>query len=156
MGPFQGVTIKAWMNKVDIALEKAISLDPIAASKLPAWPQGAVVPTLPAGLEWRESAERDLYEAIRAGNYQVYCIYAGQITCAADVPLRPGRMVPMLTVSNLRELYEPADAKEALAVLTGDRPQLTSTELAAAKARVEAQYNAAVEAATAVIARLPK
>jgi hypothetical protein len=137
MGPTMGVSVEQWMVAVETKLEKAISVDPFPASKLPPWPQGKVIPALPLGLTWRGSADRELYESIRAGNYRVFCIFSSGFSCAAEVPERGTQMIPMISAFGLAEYYAVTRPVEGLAVLTGQTPSLTQQEFLSAKAKIK-------------------
>jgi hypothetical protein len=133
-GPTEGVSNARYMETVNVRLKNAISLDPFPSGRLPVWTQGKVIPTLPLGLTWSGGAERELYEAIRAGNYQVYCVYGFQIKCAAEVPDRPGAMIDVLSADGLFDIYGVRETRPAIALLTGETPAMTATQVAAAKA----------------------
>ena len=74
--------------------------------------------------------ERDLYEAVRDGNYPVYCAYSYTMTCFADLPGRNTSQTPILVTQNYAAMYEARTPVAALDVLIGKTPSLTASELA--------------------------
>jgi hypothetical protein len=106
-------------------------LDPFPASKLPAWPVGKVMPNLPLGVEWQAGMERELYEAVRAGDYRIFCAYHFTMTCFADIPGRNTQRTPILVTNGFWNMYDTKSAAAALDVVLGNKPSLTLTELAA-------------------------
>ncbi|MCZ8282071.1 MAG: hypothetical protein O9286_07480 [Aquidulcibacter sp.] len=110
--------------------ETAFQLDPFQASKLPPWTTGKVTPDLPLGINWRGGMERDLYETVRRGNYQIFCAYRYTMTCFADIPGRNTSQTPILVTQNYAALYEARMPTAALDVLLGKTPSLTVSELA--------------------------
>lgn len=152
-GPVHGVTKAAFMEKVNKALETAISLDPFPASRLPAWEHGQTIPKLPLGLAWRSGAERELYEAIRVQNHEIVCVYAYEMACAAIVPERGQHMVPVLSVRGLSDIYGATSVSAALAILTGTTSALNPAQFEAAKAREDAKAQRAFDGAMDIARR---
>lgn len=110
----------------------------VGASALPPWPAGGTVPALPLGVSWHAGVERDLYEAIRARNHPVICLFNYNMLCGAFVPERGQRVVEVLEVSGLGGPYRLRRQADAIDVLTGVRPAITPQELAAWEAEEEA------------------
>lgn len=110
--------------------ETAFQLDPFNASKLPPWATGKVTPDLPLGINWRGGMERDLYETVRHGNYQIFCAYRYTMTCFADIPGRNTSQTPILVTQDYTIMYGAKTPTAALDVLIGRTPSLTAGELA--------------------------
>lgn len=110
--------------------ETAFQLDPFNASKLPPWTTGKVTPDLPLGISWRGGMERDLYETVRHGNYQIFCAYRYTMTCFADIPGRNTSQTPILVTQDYTIMYGAKTPTAALDVLLGRTPSLTASELA--------------------------
>lgn len=102
----------------------------ISSSALPPWPAGATVPSLPLGVSWAGGVERELYEAIRARNTPVICLFNDTMLCGAYVPERGNRVVEVLVVQGLGGPYRLRQQADALDALTGARPPITQQELA--------------------------
>ncbi len=110
--------------------ETAFQLDPFHASKLPPWTAGKITPSLPLGLTWRSGMERDLYETVRSGDYQIFCAYRYTMTCFADLPGRNTSQTPILVTQDYAFMYGAKTPAAALDVLIGKTPSLTASELA--------------------------
>lgn len=110
--------------------ETAFKLDPFDASKLPPWTTGKVTPDLPLGINWRGGMERDLYEAVRQGDYQIFCAYRYTMTCFADIPGRKTSQTPILVTQDYTIMYGAKTPTAALDVLLGTTPSLTASQLA--------------------------
>lgn len=110
--------------------QSAFQLDPFHASKLPDWTSGKVMPNLAAGLEWRGGMERELYETVRSGDYQIFCSYLYTMACFADLPGRSTRQTPILITRGYADMYEAKTPAAALDVLLGRTPSLTPSGLA--------------------------
>ncbi|MCE2891710.1 MAG: hypothetical protein LW848_11420 [Hyphomonadaceae bacterium] len=132
--------------------ESAFQLNPFHASKLPAWTSGKIMPNLAAGLEWRGGMERDLYEAVRGGDYQIFCAYLYTMACFADLPGRNTSQTPILMTRGYADMYEAKTPHAALDVLLGKTPSLTPSQVAAKQRAVEEMVEeAARDAVSAAI-----
>ena len=129
--------------------ESAFQLDPFNASKLPAWTSGKIMPNLAAGLEWRGGMERELYEAVRSGDFQVFCFYVYTMACFADLPGRSTRQTPILITRGYADMYEAKTPATALDVLLGKTPSLTPSEVAEKQKAVEELVDKAARDAVA-------
>ncbi len=117
-------------------------LAPFPASKLPAWEAGKVIPNLPLGVEWEDGMERELYEAVRAGGYPVFCAYDLKMTCFADLPGRKTRTKPLLVTNGYWNVYETETSQAALDVMLGKTPSITASALAAKEKAMNMQVDA--------------
>ncbi len=127
-------------------------LDPFPSSKLPAWKLGMIMPDLPLGLAWRHGMERELYETVRANDYQVFCSYSSTLVCFANLPARGISRNPILVTDGYGDIYNAHTAAAALDVLLGKTPSLTPSEVAEKqKAGEEMVDKAARDAVAAAI-----
>lgn len=112
-------------------------LDPFPSSKLPAWKQGMIIPNLPLGLARQDGIERELYETVRAGDYQIFCSYSSTLVCFATLPARGISRIPILVTDGYGDIYDARTAAAALDVLLGKTPSLTPSEVAEKQKAVE-------------------
>lgn len=117
----------------------------IRANALPPWPAGETVPSLPLGVTWAGGVERELYEAIRARNHPVLCLFNYTMLCGAFVPERGNRVIEVLLVQGLGGPYRLRQQTDALDALTGARPPITQQELSAWEAEQEAIMQRTIE-----------
>lgn len=122
-------------------LARLLDIRTIRAGALPAWPEGADSPTLPAGLRWRDSIQQETYEALRAANGMTICLYAPVLRCAVRRPAGQPGLVQVAAI----ELTFALPKKDAVDVLTGVRPPPGQQEQAASRNRQQAEISAAIE-----------
>jgi hypothetical protein len=139
------------MSRDDIRLQlrhrlgQALDLRMIPAGALPQWPEGAVTPNLPRGLVWMGGVERELYEAVRRADRPVLCLDSGKLVCGAMVPARGPSLVTVLETGAYLDLYGSIDQRAAVDILTGETPELSPDQLAAAHERTRRDVLRAVE-----------
>lgn len=126
-------------------MDRLLDVKTIQAGALPGWPEGAISPTLPAGLKWQGSIQRDEYLAVRAANVMVICLHAMTLYCAVQRPDGQPGMVQIAAVEGLMGNFALAHQADAVDALTGVRPAPTERELAAIQARNQARLLNAIE-----------